>query len=108
MKNMKIAVASTDGVNVNQHFGRAEKFLIYEVTSDAFNLLEELKVVPYSSGKEDKKHQFDEERFAGVAEKISGCQKMFAAKIGDIPAAELKKMGIEAVVYEGLIADINL
>ncbi|MFW8600897.1 NifB/NifX family molybdenum-iron cluster-binding protein [Desulfobacterota bacterium M19] len=108
MEDMKIAVASTDGVHVNQHFGRAEKFLIYEVTSDAFHLLEELEVAPYSSGKEDKKHNFDRDRFAGVAEKINGCQKMFAAKIGDIPAAELKKMGVEPVVYEGQIADINL
>ncbi len=108
MESMKIAVASTDGVNVNQHFGRAEKFLIYESTPAAFHLLEEVEVAPYSSGKEDKKHQFDQARFAGVAEKISGCRKMFTVKIGDIPAAELRKMGIEPVVYEGQIADINL
>ncbi|HFQ82182.1 MAG TPA: dinitrogenase iron-molybdenum cofactor biosynthesis protein [Desulfobacterales bacterium] len=108
MANMKIAVASTDGVNVNQHFGRAEKFLIYEVVPASFNLVEELEVAPYSSGKEDKKHQFDQARFAGVAEKLRGCEKMFTAKIGDIPAAELRKMGVEPVVYEGLIADINL
>ncbi len=108
MENMKIAVASTDGVNVNQHFGRAEKFLIYEATPDALNLLEELKVDSYSSGNEDKDHQFNQVRFDGVAEKISGCQKMFAVKIGEIPAAELRGIGIEPVIYQGKIADISL
>lgn len=103
---MKIAVASTDGVNVNQHFGLAEKFFIYEATPDTFNLLEELAVEPYSSG--DKGHLFDQKRFSGVAGKISGCRKMFAVKIGEIPAAELRKMGIEPVVYQGKIADISL
>jgi hypothetical protein len=29
-----IAVASSDGIVVNQHFGHADKFLIFEVTSD--------------------------------------------------------------------------
>ncbi len=106
MENMKIAVASTDGVNVNQHFGLAEKFLIYEATPAAFNLLEELEVEPYSSG--DKGHLFDQKRFSRVAEKISDCRKMFAVKIGEIPAAELKKMGIEPVIYQGKIADISL
>jgi len=30
----KVAVASNDGKVVNEHFGRAEKFLIYEVFED--------------------------------------------------------------------------
>ena len=27
---MKIGIVSTDGKNVNDHFGKAERFLIYE------------------------------------------------------------------------------
>ncbi|OQD58344.1 NifX-like protein [Methanobrevibacter arboriphilus JCM 13429 = DSM 1125] len=30
----KVAVASTDGKFVNEHFGRAEKFMIYEIHDD--------------------------------------------------------------------------
>ena len=42
METMKIAVASSDGVNVDQHFGQAKQFLIYKATPTAFKLL-----VPY-------------------------------------------------------------
>ena len=30
----KVAVASNDGKFVNEHFGRAEKFMIYEIYDD--------------------------------------------------------------------------
>ena len=37
----KIALASSDGVNVDEHFGAASSFLIYEVSDEgAFSLLE--------------------------------------------------------------------
>ncbi len=37
----KIALASSDGVNVDEHFGAARSFLIYEVSDEgAFSLLE--------------------------------------------------------------------
>lgn len=40
----KVAIASNDGVNVNEHFGRAEKFLIYEIHEDGtYELLETRK-----------------------------------------------------------------
>ncbi|MDE6833495.1 MAG: hypothetical protein K2J39_04515 [Ruminococcus sp.] len=34
MDNYKIAVASSDDIVVNQHFGHADRFIIYEITSD--------------------------------------------------------------------------
>jgi len=39
---MKIAFATTDGETVNQHFGWCEKFYIYEVFEDDFELIEEV------------------------------------------------------------------
>lgn len=37
----KIAVASTDGIAINEHFGRAKEFLIYQVEEDGeYKLLE--------------------------------------------------------------------
>lgn len=103
---MKIAVASTDGINVNEHFGRAEKFLIFEVTSVTFNLLEELQVEQYSQG--DQNHSFDRERFTKVAAQLAGCSKLFVTKIGAAPAAELTKIGVDPVIYQGPISDIIL
>ena len=37
---MKIAFATTDGTNVDEHFGRAGKFAIYELTMDGYRLVE--------------------------------------------------------------------
>ena len=44
---MLIAVTSKDGIEINQHFGHAERFLIYEVASDALQLVGEVKADAY-------------------------------------------------------------
>ncbi len=36
----KAAVASSDGKVINQHFGRAKEFLIFEITNQEFQFLE--------------------------------------------------------------------
>lgn len=36
----KVAIATSDGKFVNQHFGKAKQFAIYEVEDKKFNLLE--------------------------------------------------------------------
>ena len=103
---MKIAIATTDGITVNEHFGKAKKFLIYNVTEMSLDLLTEKEVEPYSTGR--KNHNFDKARFLEVAESLKGCEKVFITKIGDEPAAALKAMGIEPFVYEGAIKDIQI
>lgn len=47
----KIAVGSSDGVNVNLKFGEVDKFLIYEV-SDEIKLAEERKYIATSDSSE--------------------------------------------------------
>ena len=37
----KIAIASSDGTEVNESFGAAERFLIYEIKNGIYHLLEE-------------------------------------------------------------------
>ncbi|MRR06464.1 MAG: hypothetical protein EG828_05895 [Deltaproteobacteria bacterium] len=46
---MLIAVASRDGKEINEHFGHAELFYIYEVEGDAVTLKEERRVEKYCS-----------------------------------------------------------
>ena len=103
---MKIAIASTDGITVNEHFGKAKKFLIYDAAPEGLKFLKEREVEPYSTGRKD--HNFDKVRFEEVVTVLEGCEKVFIAKIGDEPAAALKAMGIKPVVYEGAIKDIEL
>ncbi len=102
---MKIAVATTDGSRVDQHFGKADRFLIYELTASGLSFIEERNVRRLSEN--DPDHPFNEEVFFKIAEALDGCQKIYAARIGDNPAKELKKTGIEPVVYEGPIEEIH-
>ena len=93
---MLIAIASTDGETVNDHFGRANRFLIYDVSQGNMTLMTVREVVPLSTG--DKNHPFDQERLAGVAEAVKDCKLLYCTKIGDRPRQELEKIGITAVI----------
>lgn len=103
---MKIAIVSTDRVNVNDHFGKAERFLIYELGKDGMSMLSEMKVPPLAEG--DRTHMFNKGRFEIIAEVLQGCEKVYSAKIGDKPRHELEKKGITPIIYEGAIDAITL
>ena len=103
---MKIAVASSDGRNVNEHFGRAEIFYIYELRKGGVTLLEKRKTLPYSTGIGDLAHEFDADRFEAVFSVIKDCIIVYVERIGDVPALKLKEKGIKAIKHEGQINKI--
>ena len=103
---MQVAIVSSDGINVDDHFGRAERFLIYEINGNSQALIAIKVVTPLSDG--DPGHGFNPDKFAGVTDKLTDCARVYCGRIGDRPAAELKKLGIESVIYAGSIADIKI
>ncbi|RZB36662.1 MAG: hypothetical protein SRB2_01964 [Desulfobacteraceae bacterium Eth-SRB2] len=103
MAGLRIAVVSTDGTNVNDHFGMAKRFLIYEC-NDIMTFVEERPTEMYSVG--DPEHSFDPERFGRIAALLKDCSKIYVTQIGEVPASKLKELGIEPVIYEGPIANI--
>lgn len=92
---MLVAIASTDGVTVNEHFGRAGRFLIYDVSPGRRTLIAIREVEPLSTG--DKDHQFDPQRMAGVIGTVEDCRRVCCAQIGIRPRRELEKSGIEVM-----------
>ncbi|MDH4322066.1 MAG: hypothetical protein OEV73_11300 [Desulfobulbaceae bacterium] len=102
---MQIAIVSTDGQNVDDHFGKAERFLIYESDGSAPVFIEARAVHPFSSG--DQGHAFDRSRFEAVLTALSGCKEVYCTRIGDRPAEELNRAGIEPVLYDGPINAIR-
>ena len=50
---MLIAVASQDGKEINQHFGHADLFYVYEVEGENVTLKEEKRVEQYCSDDPD-------------------------------------------------------
>jgi predicted Fe-Mo cluster-binding NifX family protein len=102
---MQIAIASTDGETVNEHFGKTDRFFIYDLTEGRLALLKVSSVTPLSTG--DPSHAFDPERLAKTIAALKGCERVYCVRIGDRPKEELKKAGIEPVVETGPIAGIR-
>ena len=104
MSKIRIAAASTDGLHVNEHFGKATRFLIYDVDDQMFWIEDR---PTESLSEEDPDHPFDADKFLRIAAVLKDCSKVYVSRIGDTPAAKLKELGIEPVVYQGAIGDIK-
>lgn len=82
----KVAVASTDGVSVNEHFGRAQEFYIYEVEADgAYRLLERRDVSAAA------------QQGVTTASLLEDVQAVLVAQLGKGADKELRKRGIVAL-----------
>jgi predicted Fe-Mo cluster-binding NifX family protein len=75
--DIKIAVASSDGLTVNQHFGKARQFRIYQLSGDNFAFLEERSADPACSGQ-----QHSDSGLEQTAELIADCQAAVVSQIG--------------------------
>lgn len=98
---MLIAVASKDGREINQHFGHAERFLIYNVDNGDAKLVDEKKVERYCSF--DPEHPMRGHLLQGIADALKGCRAVVSCQMGEHPRAELEKLGVEPFVTNGPI-----
>ncbi len=101
---MLVAIASTDGETVNEHFGRADRFLIYDISEQGGTLLSIRQVTPWSVGEAD--HEFAEERFAALADSLADCSRIYCSHIGARPRRELEQRGVTVVTGSRRISDI--
>lgn len=99
---MLIAVASKDGKEINQHFGHADRFLIYEVKEGKVALVEEKRVDPYCSDNPD--HGLRGHILKALADSVKGCRAVVCAQIGQAPQMEMERLGIEIFTAEGPIS----
>ncbi len=103
---MKVAFATTDGARVDEHFGRAAKFAIYEFTKDSFKSLGEriFSDEGRDAAVEGTKGLGAEHDAAAAAkvEKLADCSIIYITSIGGPSAARLGRKGIMPVkVKEG-------
>ena len=75
----RIAVASTDGVNINEHFGKAVFFRIYEIKDDTYSFIY-LRDAVAACQHAPSHNQTDFDR---VIELLSDCDAVFVSKIGE-------------------------
>jgi predicted Fe-Mo cluster-binding NifX family protein len=98
---MLIAVASKDGKEINQHFGHAERFLIYDVDGGEAKLVDEKKVERYCSY--DADHPLRAHLLKAIADSLQGCSAVVCAQIGQGPQMEMERLGIDTFVADGPI-----
>jgi predicted Fe-Mo cluster-binding NifX family protein len=101
---MLIAVASKDGKEINQHFGHAERFLIYEVEGQSVKLVDERPVERYCSF--DPDHPLRTHTLRATADALTGCRAVVCSMMGEAPKIELEKLGVEPYVIEGEIIKV--
>jgi len=89
--HMKVAFASTDKVHVDEHFGQAEAFYIWEVGPDAASFAGVVQV----RGEAEAGHSDDkiEARCSGLAD----CALVYVAEIGGPAAARLVQKKIHPI-----------
>jgi nitrogen fixation protein NifX len=96
----KVAVASSDGKVVNQHFGRATQFLIFDIEDESFKFSKLIKTAPFCSNGEH-----DDAKLSLATESLVGCRAILVTQIGNGAMEALERKGIEAFDIKGLIDD---
>jgi nitrogen fixation protein NifX len=87
----RIAIASSNGESVDQHFGQAENFLIYEITDNDINFIEDREVEAASNGKEHS-----DIGLSRVADTLQDCKAVFVFKIGMKASRYLYQRGLKS------------
>ncbi|AUC54649.1 MAG: nitrogenase cofactor biosynthesis protein NifB [Sagittula sp.] len=89
---MLIAVATKGGGRINQHFGHATEFQIFEVDADGVRFVTHRRCDNYCVG-----GYGEEEKLELVIKTLEGIDTILCAKIGDCPREDLAAAGIVAI-----------
>jgi nitrogen fixation protein NifB len=87
-----MAVASTGGGIIDQHFGHAREFLVYEASASDVRFIGHRKVDLYCSG--DATCGDGETVLAETIRALEGCEVVLCARIGFEPWGQLEAAGI--------------
>lgn len=99
----RVAVASSDGKNVDQHFGQTKEFYLFDV--------EEGKIVPAGTVRTDP---FLDQAMFGPAHKtkieqmvsaLIGSDIILTSGFGERAEAEIRARGMSPYIKEGLVND---
>jgi len=92
-----VAVATMEGVLVNQHLGEAARFQIYERKGDEYVLKEERPAPKVAGG--------GLQRWTSLARVLNDCRVVLVSGVGVTPREILEKGGVRPVEMGGFIMD---
>ena len=94
---MRIAIASSDGVNVDLHFGKANSIYVYDVDEDKPNYIEHRSIII----EENKRHQWRK-----IIDNITDCDVVICVQAGFKSKIGIEEKGIKLVEDEGPLNDV--
>ncbi len=90
-----MAVATKGGGIINQHFGHATEFLVYEASDNGVRFIGTRRADQYCVGADTCNE--DESTLGRVIAALAGCEVMLSARIGLPPYEALEEAGIQPV-----------
>ncbi len=87
-----IAVATKGSGLINEHFGHAKEFQVYELSTSGAKFIGHRRVDLYCQG-----GYGEDDSLETIIRAINDCHAVFVAKIGGCPKSDLLKAGIEPV-----------
>jgi nitrogen fixation protein NifX len=104
---MKVAFATTDGKQVDEHFGRAGMFAVYEITDKGSTFVEMRK---FSDGMDksvtDTKDMgpLHDSAVQSKVDRLADCKLIYLTEIGGPSAARLVKKGIMPMKVKEIVS----
>lgn len=95
---LRVAVTSTNGKDIDLHFGDAKSFLIFEVKDGSSEFLEIRE-------KTDLPIENHTDRWIESLEILKDCKAVICSKIGKEPSIELRKSGIRPIQLDISVKD---
>lgn len=89
--SLQVAVATKGGGRINEHFGHAKEFQVYEASQTGIKFVGHRKVEPYCRG-----GWGEEATLGGIIAALEGIDIVLCAKIGDCPKKQLMEAGVRA------------
>ncbi|MBD2665732.1 nitrogenase cofactor biosynthesis protein NifB [Richelia sinica FACHB-800] len=98
-----VAVATKGGGLINQHFGHAKEFQIYEVDGSEVRFVSHRKIDQFCQGGYGEEATFD-----NIIKAIADCKAVLVSKIGNSPKEKLQQAGIQAIEAYDVIEKVAL
>jgi nitrogen fixation protein NifB len=92
-----VALASHEGVLINQHVGEASRFWVFQPQADGSPLLVETRNAPQAGA--------GNERWQKLADVLGDCRAVFTSAVGGTPRRILEERGIRVIEAVGVATD---
>lgn len=103
---MLIAVTTSNGIEVDTHFGKAEQFRVFEVDRLGVPVLMHVVQAPSYCGGVAPGHHLNPEKLAAIAAALGDCRVVVTEMIGDAPREELDRLGVVVHTLKAPVVDV--